>query len=199
LAYDTAVEARRRGVKNCFVSNGFMTLQAVQTVAPVLDAINVDLKAFRDETYRTVCGGRLQPVLDCLKELVHAGVWVEVTTLVVPDMNDSEAELRDIAGFIAGSLGAGVPWHVSRFHGDYQRADAPRTSMASLELACRLGGEAGLKYVYCGNAAGLADERTYCPACRHVVIDRMGFSVERIFLKEGTCPKCGQKIDGVWT
>ncbi len=199
LAYDTARQAHRRGIKNCFVSNGYMTPEAVNTIAPVLDAINVDLKCFSDETYRDVCGGRLQPVLDCLQALVQAGVWVEVTTLVVPDMNDSEAELRQIAEFIAAALGKHVPWHVSRFHGDYQQTDIPPTPIATLERACRCGKEAGLKYIYCGNVPGKVDERTYCPSCRSVLIDRVGFHVEQITMQNGTCPNCGTAMEGLWS
>lgn len=198
LAYDTSKLAHERGIGNCFVSNGFMTPQAVETIAPYLDAINVDLKAFRDETYKRIMKARLQPVLTCLKELVAAGIWVEVTTLVVPGMNDSADELRDIAGFIAGELGPAVPWHVSRFHGDYKMTTAPSTPIETLELACRIGEEAGLKYVYCGNAPHQADERTYCPSCSEVLIDRVGFTVGRINLQDGTCPKCAEAIEGVW-
>ena len=198
LAYDTARCAQQRGLRNCFVSNGFMTDEAVATIAPYLDAINVDLKAFSEETYREVMGGRLGVVLDCLESLVRAGIWVEVTTLIVPGMNDSPEELNQIAEFIAGRLGQEVPWHVSRFHGNYQQTDTPSTPLESLELACRLGGEAGLKYVYCGNATGMADERSYCPKCRELLIDRSGFFVQANRLRDGNCPACGEKIEGVW-
>ncbi len=197
-AYDTATLARRNGIKNCFVSNGFMTPRAVEAIAPVLDAINVDLKCFSDETYRKVCRGSLQPVLNCLEQLVQAGIWVEVTTLVVPGMNDSPEELRQIADFIAKTLGQGVPWHVSRFHGDYQLRSTPSTPLATLELACRLGAEAGLKYVYCGNVPSLVDERTRCPHCREVLIDRAGFSVSAVRIRNGRCPKCDTPVEGVW-
>jgi pyruvate formate lyase activating enzyme len=198
LAYDTAKIASERGIRNCFVSNGFMTPEAVDTVAPVLDAINVDLKAFSDKTYREVCGGRLDPVRECLRRLVEAGVWVEVTTLVVPGMNDSREELQQIAQYIAGELGPHVPWHVSRFHGDYEMPDHPVTPMETLELACELGREAGLRHVYCGNVSGLADERTYCPACQELCVDRRGFSVGEVRLKKGACPSCREPIAGVW-
>jgi pyruvate formate lyase activating enzyme len=198
LAYDSATRAARRGLKNCFVSNGYMTPRAVEKIAPVLDAINVDLKAFRDETYRRVMKARLEPVLTCLKALSAAGVWLEVTTLVVPGMNDSEEELRDIATFIAGQLGPHVPWHVSRFHGDYNMTSAPTTPIETLRKACALGQEAGLRYIYCGNVTGQADERTYCPACGQAVIDRAGFHVRGIALRGGACAHCGHPIDGVW-
>jgi pyruvate formate lyase activating enzyme len=199
LAYETANLAHEEGIGNCFVSNGYLTPAAVRTIAPCLDAINVDLKAFRDETYRTVMKARLEPVLVCLKELVKAGIWVEVTTLVVPGMNDSPDELRDIARFIAGELGPAVPWHVSRFHGDYHMSNLPGTPLATLETACRIGLEAGLKYVYCGNVPGRADERTLCPSCGQVLIDRVGFAVRGNNLKGGACPKCDVRIEGVWS
>lgn len=198
LAHDTAVAAKERGIGNCFVSNGYMTDEAVETISPVLDAINVDLKAFRDETYRQVMHARLEPVLACLRSLVAAGVWVEVTTLVVPGMNDSAEELGDIAAFIAGELGPHVPWHVSRFHGDYRMTSAPATPLATLELACRCGKDAGLDYVYCGNVSGQADESTYCPACGARVIDRAGYAIKACRITDGRCADCGREIEGVW-
>ncbi|MFP3937771.1 MAG: AmmeMemoRadiSam system radical SAM enzyme [Phycisphaerae bacterium] len=199
LAYDTAKLARERGILNTFVSNGYMTPLAVETIAPYLDGINVDLKAFSDETYRKVMKASLEPVLTCLRELVRHNVWLEVTTLVVPGMNDSEQELRDIANFIAGELGADVPWHVSRFHGAYEWDGIPTTPMETLNTAVRLGKEAGLHHVYCGNVSGLADENTYCPDCETAVIERSGFSVRSIKLAEGKCPDCGREIAGVWS
>ena len=198
LCYDTARLAAEQGIGNCFVSNGFLTPQAVETIAPFLDAINVDLKAFRDETYRRIMKARLEPVLTCLEALVRAGVWVEVTTLIVPGMNDSPQELRDIAGFIADRLGPHVPWHVSRFHGDYKMSSTPATPLSTLEAACRIAAQAGLKYVYCGNAPGQADERTYCPGCKCVLIDRVGYDVRSNRLAEGACPDCGEAIEGAW-
>jgi pyruvate formate lyase activating enzyme len=198
LAHDTCVLAHSKGVRNCFVSNGFLTPQAVETIAPHLDAINVDLKAFSDETYRRVMKASLEPVLTCLRELVKAKVWVEVTTLVVPGMNDSREELRSIAGFLAGELGNFVPWHVSRFHGDFHMTSTPSTPLETLQMACELGKEAGLKYVYCGNVTGKVDECTYCPSCRAKLIDRVGFTVRRNVLAKGKCPECGAGIEGVW-
>ena len=198
LSYDTAKLAHERGIRNCFVSNGFMTPLAVRTIAPYLDAINVDLKAFRNETYRKVMKARLKPVLTCLTELVAAGVWVEVTTLVVPSMNDSDEELGNIAGFIAGELGPDVPWHVSRFHGDYQMGDAPTTPAATLGRAMSIGRAAGLKHVYAGNVPGDANENTRCPSCSATVIQRTGFTVRSSHLKEDKCAECGERIAGVW-
>jgi len=199
FAYDTAKLARERGILNCFVSNGYLTPLGVKTIAPVLDAINVDLKAFRDETYREIMKARLEPVLTCLKALVAAGIWVEVTTLVVPGMNDSREELRDIAQFIATELGPRVPWHVSRFRGDYKMNGTPTTPIETLRMACDLGREAGLKHVYSGNVPGEADESTRCPNCRAMLVERMGYRVRRKALRDGACPECGESIAGVWT
>jgi pyruvate formate lyase activating enzyme len=198
LAWETSRLAHEQGILNCFVSNGYLTPAAIEKIAPWLDAINVDLKAFRDETYRRVMKASLQPVLAGLKALVQAGIWVEVTTLVVPGMNDSPEELGDIARFIAENLGKHVPWHVSRFHGDYQMGQVPATPIETLRAACRLGREAGLKYVYSGNAPGEVDERTRCPACGEVVIDRAGFTARKVSLRKGACIACGEQIEGVW-
>ncbi len=198
LAYDTGKLAHERGLKNCFVSNGYLTPLAVETIAPYLDAINVDLKAFRDETYRRVMKARLEPVLTCLRAIVKQGIWLEVTTLVVPGMNDSPEELRDIARFISGELGPHVPWHVSRFHGDYHMTDTPATPTETLRMACDIGRREGLRFVYSGNVTGLCDESTYCPSCEEMLVDRYGFSVREVRLQDGACPNCGEGIEGIW-
>lgn len=198
LAYETARLAKTKGIRNVFVSNGFMTPKAVETIAPYLDAINVDLKAFRDETYREVMKARLAPVLECLKALVVAKIWVEVTTLVVPGMNDSPEELADIAGFISDQLGPHVPWHVSRFHGDYRMTNCPPTPVSTLQTACRIAADAGLLYVYSGNVSHGASENTLCPKCRELLIERSGFTLRANRLVDGKCPDCGEPIEGIW-
>ena len=170
----------------------------MEKIHPVLDAINVDLKAFRDETYKTIMKARLEPVLRCLRALVAAGLWVEVTTLIVPGMNDSLEELGDIAKFIAEELGIHVPWHLSRFHGDYKMTSAPSTPLETLQQACALGTQAGLEYIYCGNVPGQTDERTRCGDCDSVLIDRTGFRINNVNLLKGACPNCGKKIPGIW-
>ena len=141
---------------------------------------------------------RLEPVLTCLRELVAAGIWVEVTTLVVPGMNDSDEELGEIAGFIAGELGPEVPWHVSRFHGDYEMTDVAATSTDTLHRALEIGRAAGLKYLYAGNVPGNEYENTRCPACGVTLIRRTGFSVGDIHLTAGRCSQCNHPIPGVW-
>ncbi|MBN1659752.1 MAG: AmmeMemoRadiSam system radical SAM enzyme [Anaerolineae bacterium] len=203
-SYDIARLAHAAGVANVYVTNGYMTAEMLalfQGVGgehePWLDAANVDLKAFRDETYRHVCGARLQPVLDTLVEMKKLGVWLEVTTLVVPDMNDSEAELGDIARFIAAELGPETPWHVSRFHPDYQMYDRDSTPPSTLRRAYELGREAGLHYVYVGNLPGARLEDTYCPHCGQTVIGRWGFQITDYAVQDGHCGHCGALIHGV--
>lgn len=203
-SYDIARLAREVGIASVYVTNGYMTremLELFQGVTdghePWLDAANVDLKAFRDETYKSVCGARLQPVLDSLKAMKQLGVWVEVTTLVVPDLNDSEEELGDIAGFIATELGAETPWHVSRFHPDYKMHDRGPTPPDALRRAYDLGREAGLHYVYVGNMPGAHLEDTHCPNCGQPVISRWGFRVAGRQMRDGACAHCGAAIDGV--
>ena len=203
-SYDIARLAHAAGIASVYVTNGYMTsemLELFQGVSddhePWLKAANVDLKAFRDETYKKVCGARLQPVLDSLKRMRELGVWVEVTTLVVPDMNDSEAELRDIAGFIAGELGVEVPWHVSRFHPDYKMRDRGPTTASVLQRAYDLGREAGLRYVYVGNMPGARLESTICHHCGEVVLERWGFQIGRRNIRDGKCVNCGTPVGGV--
>jgi pyruvate formate lyase activating enzyme len=203
-SYDIARLAHGVGIASVYVTNGYMTREMLelfqgsdQSHAPWLDAANVDLKAFRDSTYKSVCGARLQPVLDSLIGMKELGVWVEVTTLVVPGMNDTEGELRDIARFIATDLGAETPWHVSRFHPDYQMRDRGPTPASTLHRAFELGREAGLRYVYVGNMPGARLEDTVCPGCGQTVMARWGFQVTRNDLRDGKCLHCGTEIDGV--
>jgi pyruvate formate lyase activating enzyme len=203
-SYDIARLAHTVGIASVYVTNGYMThdmLEMFQGVTnghePWLDAANVDLKAFRNETYKRVCGARLQPVLDSLKTMKELGVWVEVTTLVVPDMNDSDAELSAIAQFIASDLGVETPWHVSRFHPDYKMYDRGPTPQATLRRAYELGREAGLHYVYVGNLPGARLEDTCCPKCGEVVIGRWGYQLSERHIQDGRCSHCGTVIDGV--
>jgi len=198
LAFDTATIAAEKGLKNCFISNGYMTPEAVKKISPLLDSINVDLKCFSEKTYRDVMGGTLKGVLEGIRALVREGIWVEITTLVVPGMNDSPGELREVADFISSEAGSHVPWHVSGFHGDYKKPDGFPTPMETLERAVEIGHEAGLEYVYCGNAHGNANERTLCSNCGELLVDRRGFSLMEINIAGGCCPGCGNVIRGVW-
>jgi pyruvate formate lyase activating enzyme len=168
----------------------------VRQIATVLDAVNVDLKFFREESYRRISRAGLQPVLDAIR-LYHAlRVWVEVTTLVVPGGNDSDQELSQIAAFIR-SVGPEVPWHVSQFYPTYKMVDRPETPVATLRRAREIGLNAGLRYVYEGNIPGQGHENTLCPACRTVLIERYGFAVRENRIKDGRCPACETLIAGI--
>jgi pyruvate formate lyase activating enzyme len=196
LAYDTAKLARKAGLKNVFVTNGYITPEALREISPFLDAANIDLKGFSDDFYKKVCGARLQPVLDSIRLYKELGIWIEITTLVIPGHNDSENELRQIAQFVR-SVGVDVPWHVSRFHPTYQLMDQPVTPVKTLKRARQIGLDAGLRYVYEGNIPGEGEE-TLCWSCGKTLMKRYGFSVEENHVKDGKCGYCGAKMDGVW-
>ena len=195
--YDVSVLARQAGMANVYVTNGYMTPEMLEAYHPYLDAANVDLKSFRDDFYRRLCGARLQPVLDALKFMKAQGIWLEVTTLVIPGYNDDPVELRELAHWLVEELGPETPWHVSRFHPTYRLTDAPPTPAATLQRAQDIGREAGLHYVYIGNLPGLHGEDTLCPSCGRMVISRYGFMVGERNLREGACVYCGAKIHGV--
>jgi len=197
FALDCAELASKAGLKNIFVSNGYTSEEASRAIAPFLGANNIDLKSFSDAFYRKICGARLQPVLDAIVLMKELGVWVEVTTLVIPGLNDSEAELADIAGFIAG-VDRNIPWHVTRFHPTFELTDRPPTPAATLRRARDAGLAAGLKYVYTGNLPGDDGENTFCPQCGSCLIERTGFIARQSGIREGICRNCGEKIAGVW-
>jgi len=201
-SYDIAQLAHQEGMANVYVTNGYMTPEMLEmftsdTSRPLLDAANVDLKAFRDEFYRRQCGATLQPVLDSLVMMKERRVWLEVTTLVIPGLNDSDEELGDISRFIAQELGVDTPWHVSRFRPAYKLIDVPPTPVRTLHRAREIGLEAGLRYVYVGNVPGAGGENTICPTCGRVVIHRMAYSIVSNDARGGVCAHCGEKIAGV--
>ncbi|MEK6692418.1 MAG: AmmeMemoRadiSam system radical SAM enzyme [Nitrospirota bacterium] len=196
FAYDTARLAKEKGIKNVFVSNGYTSPDATKMIAPYLDANNIDLKSFRDEHYRKVCGGKLQPVLDTIRLMKESGVWVEVTTLIIPTYNDSEEELRNIAEFIK-SVSIDIPWHVTQFYPTYKLLDQPRTPIGTLRRAREIGLEAGLRYVYEGNVPGEGGESTYCYNCGKILIDRYDYIIKGNYIKDSKCPDCGSVIGGV--
>jgi pyruvate formate lyase activating enzyme len=197
LAYDTAKIAVENGLKNVFVTNGFMTAEAIEMMAPYLTAANVDLKSFRDEFYKKRCGAKLTPVLESLRKMKEMGIWVEITTLLIPSLNDSDEELKDIAQFIAG-LGVETPWHISRFHPQFKMLNVPVTPLSSLHRAVEIGKQSGLKYVYSGNVPGDEGENTYCFHCGNLLIERCGFRIVSINLKGNKCSKCGTQLEGVF-
>jgi pyruvate formate lyase activating enzyme len=188
--------ARDAGLANVWVSNGYFTHEASNLFLPTLDAINIDLKGISDEFYRHVVGANVRPVLDSMERTHDAGVWVEVTTLVIPGLNDSDDDLRGTAEAVAG-ISPAIPWHVSRFFPAHKMIERPPTPIATLERACRIGRASGLRYVYIGNVPGEGED-TQCPECRARVVARTGHVVRENRLCDGRCPECGTAIDGIW-
>lgn len=196
FALDTARIAKARGIKNIFVSNGFMSRESAELMAPFLDGNNIDLKG-DDAFYRKICGARLKPVQDTIGRMKEAGVWVEVTTLVIPGLNDSPEVLSDIAAFII-SVSPDIPWHVTQFYPTHEMRDRPRTPVEVLRRARDIGMKAGLKYVYEGNVPGEGGENTYCPVCGKLLIERVGYVIGTVKIEKGLCFSCGAPQPGVW-
>ncbi|OEU62563.1 MAG: AmmeMemoRadiSam system radical SAM enzyme [Desulfuromonadales bacterium C00003094] len=195
-ARDTAILAREAGLANVFVSNGYMTDEALDMARNWLDAANVDLKAFREETYRRHIGAHLQPVLDSLKAMKALGIWIEITTLIVPGLNDDPQELKELAEFVCRELGADTPWHISRFFPCYQMAHTPPTPVATLHRAAEIGRAAGLRHIYLGNVD--EETNTFCPKCNELLIRRIGFNVvENHIAADSSCPTCSETLAGV--
>ncbi len=198
FALDCAVSASRHALRNVFVSNGYIGAAAARKIAPYLHAVNIDVKAYSDQFYQKICGARLQPVLDCVRLMKDLGVWVEVTTLVIPGLNDSDEELSAIASFLA-SVDASIPWHVTGFYPTYKMMDRPPTSSSDLSRAYRIGQDAGLSFVYQGNAAASGGENTLCPACGELLIERRRYAILRNLIRAGRCPGCDAVVAGVWS
>lgn len=197
-AYDTMKLAAKSGIKNVFVSNGYESKETVEYIAPYLDAINIDLKSFRDEFYNRLCGAKLEPVLKTIKLIQQKKIWQEITTLLIPKENDSKKEIQEIAKFIA-SIDKNIPWHLSRFYPAYQMANKETTSIGILEKAYEIGKKAGLNYIYLGNVLTEKYESTYCPKCSEKLIKRIGYSINITdSFKNGRCLKCGENIPGIW-
>ena len=197
FAYDCSMLAHERQLKNVFVSNGYMTPEVTRHLAKTLDGINIDIKSFADDFYKKVCKARLQPVLDNVRLMYELGVWIEVTTLIIPGLNDSVEELHDIAKFIKG-VSPAIPWHVTAFYPTFKMMDREPTSVATLRKAREIGLEEGLRFVYEGNIPGEGGENSYCPACGTELISRLGFSIRQNNLTDGRCGKCGEQIEGMW-
>jgi pyruvate formate lyase activating enzyme len=196
-AYDTARLAQAAGLYNIFVTNGYMTAEAIDIIAPYLDAANIDLKSFNDASYRDVCRGRLQPVLDSIQRMHEKGIWVEVTTLVIPGLNDSDEELTKIAEFIA-SIDVDIPWHLTRYHPDYKFTNAEPTPPQRLERGHEIGKAHGLHFVYLGNV--IEGQNTVCYRCGITLVKRSGYGVYCQSLPvSGRCPNCSAPIAGKWT
>ena len=195
-AKDIGLLAKKKGLKNIFVTNGFESPEVVKDMASWLDAANVDLKSWDEAYYKRVLKGGLEAVKDTLRLMVAEGIWVEVTTLLIEGENDSDEDLKAMADFIAKELGVHVPWHLSAFHPNYKMLDHTNTSLKTLERAQKIAKEAGLLYVYLGNVPVHGD--TYCPECNTLLIDRTGYRVTQNKLINGACPQCHRAIEGVW-
>ena len=192
-------EAKRAGLACAFVSNGNATPEALDFLKPWIVAYKIDLKGFDDKKYRTL-GGTLEHVCNGIRMVRERGLWLEIVTLIVPGFNDSEEELRDIARFIV-SVSRDIPWHVTAFHPDYKMSDNPATPARKLIRAAEIGREAGLRYVYGGNAPGRVGEweNTYCPNCREMLIERAGYLIRSYLITNtGQCPNCAAAIPGIW-
>lgn len=192
---DTAKHAQQYGIRNVMVTNGYISADAIKAASPFIDACNVDLKAFRDDFYRVNCHGRLYPVLHAIETMKKVGIWVEITTTIIPNGNDSRDELTQIASFIA-EIDPRMPWHVSRYHSDYRMMDIQSTPISRLNLAVEIGKDAGLHYVYREHVDN--PEATHCPSCGTPVISRNGIAVDTENLQGSSCGRCGWEVPGVW-
>lgn len=198
FARDTAELAAAAGLKNIFVTNGYITAEALAGIAPLLHGANIDLKGFSDRFYREVVRASRREVLDAIIEYRRHGIWIELTTLLIPGWNDEPDELQQMAAFVAGHLGCEVPWHLTAFHPSYRLTDVPPAPPALLLRAREIALSAGLHHVYTGNAAIPGGEDTRCPSCRALLVRRAGFTVVTDRLDGGACPDCGTAIAGIW-
>ena len=195
---DAAEAARAQGIKSVVVSNGFIRQEPLRELCGRVDAIKVDLKSYSEKYYREVVNGELKPVLETLVTVRKQGRWLEIVYLVVPTLNDSDREFRDLARWLKAELGPDVPIHFTRFQPLYRLRNLPPTPLATLERAKAIADSEGLHYVYIGNVPGHPAENTYCPKCRQLLIERAGFTVSKMQLKDGKCSRCRQPIPGVW-
>ncbi len=196
FAKDIALLAKRVGLKNIFVSNGFESPEIIDDMVGIIDAFNIDIKSFKSDYYKKYLKGGLDGVLDTLKRLKERNFWIECTTLIVPQDNDSYQELNDIANFITKELDINTPWHITAFYPNYKVNNKDSTPIESLERAYKIGKGVGLNFIYMGNI--LKTNSTYCPNCKESLIERVGYSIRKNIVKDGRCPKCNSKIAGVW-
>ncbi|MGD8251847.1 MAG: AmmeMemoRadiSam system radical SAM enzyme [Desulfobacterales bacterium] len=198
FALDCARIAKEQGLFNVFVTNGYMTPEALTMISPFLDAANVDLKAYSEVFYKQMCGAKLEPVKETLRRMSHMGVLVEVTTLIVPGANDDLDDLGALADFLCRELGPDTPWHISRFHPTYRLTDRRSTPVDTLRAARRIGLEAGLRYVYLGNVPGSDGENTFCRNCGNIVINRFHYNVRQNLIDGNRCAYCHEDVHGIF-
>ena len=197
LAENCGKLAKQHGLANVFVSNGYMTIEAIDFAKNWLDAINIDLKAFSEEYYKRLCKAKLEPVLETIRHITkHTAIWMELTTLIVPGKNDSSDELKQLAEFIVREAGPEVPWHISRFHPNYRFLTAETTPSDTLHRAYQIGKAAGLRYVYMGNVPGVREESTFCHHCGEMLIERIGYTIRKNKIKNSKCPMCETSVAG---
>jgi len=196
-ALDCAKLSKEKGICNNFITNGYIEQEPLKTIRPYLDGANIDLKSFNHDFYKKVCGAELDNVLASIRTFRSLGIWIELTTLVIPRYNDSEDEFRAITRFIKNDLGTETPWHVSAFYPTYKLTDVSRTPAKTLQRAREIGFEEGLRYVYTGNIPGEDGENTYCWSCKKLVVGRYGYTISEYNIKDGACLFCGAIIDGV--
>ncbi len=196
---DSAKIAKRKGIKNVYHSNGYLNEKPLLDLIPFLDGANIDLKFFKNDSYRDISSGSLQPVLDTLKRLKEGGVWLEITYLIVPTINDGKREIKEMTNWVLNNLGSGVPIHFSRFYPTYKLENLPQTPLKIVETAREIALDMGIKHSYVGNVpAGHPGENTYCPACGKLLIKRRGYYILENNIKKGVCSGCGEKIAGYW-
>ncbi len=197
LVLETAMIARSVGIKNVLVSNGYMSAKALSLLGPFLDGANIDLKAFRDDFYKKYCSARLGPVLETIQAMKASRIWLEITTLLIPGLNDDRREIEKMIAFLRG-VDENMPWHVSRFFPQYELLDIEPTAASAIHGCLQLGTEQGLKYTYGGNLADSQWSFTRCPACRETLIKRSGYHIENVGLTAGSCRFCGAPVPGIW-
>lgn len=195
-ALDTMKLAKEKGIKNIWITNGFMSKETLELISSYLDTANVDIKSFDDEFYRNICGAKVGPILENLKWMKKNKIWIEITTLIIPGFSDNKIMLENIANFIFNELGSETPWHISAFSGalSYKMQNIPDTPIETIYKIYDIGKKAGLKYIYAGNIPENSKENTYCPKCNELAIERIGFYVKR-FDEKGKCNKCGESLD----
>ena len=196
--YDTAKLACEEGLRNVLVTAGYINTEPWKRLLRFVDAANIDIKGMTDEFYREICSATLKPVLNALVLAKASGVWVEVTNLLIPTLNDKPEQIRQLVRWVKANLGGETPLHFSRFFPRHKMLNLPPTSLETLTLARQIAMAEGLQYVYIGNIAAKEGQNTYCPACRVLLIERSGYTILQNNLKNGTCPKCGNEIYGVW-